>query len=101
MDNINELSEKIDNCKNIDDKIKMINELNELIDIETDKLKDLENELNNNELNFKIPIKYKKKSIEELEELYNSTDNLNDKYIIYQCINKYYNMNLIKIFGQS
>ncbi len=101
MDNINELSEKINNCKNINDKIKMINELNELIDNEIDKLKDLENKLNNNELNFKIPIKYKNKSIEELEELYNSTDDLNNKYIIYQCINKYYNMNLIKIFGQS
>ncbi len=101
MDNINKLSEQINECKNINDKMKMINELNELIDSETDKLKDLENEINNNELHFKIPVKYKKKSIEELEELYDSTDDLNDKYIIYQCINKYYNMNLIKIFGQS
>ena len=99
MDSINELSEKINECKNINDKIKMINELNELIENETDNLKDLETKINENNHIFKIPIKYKKKSIEELEELYNSIDDINEKYIIYQCINKYYNNNLIKIFG--
>lgn len=98
MNNIIKLSEEINECKNINNKIKMINDLNELIETEIDNLKDLETKINENSNIFKIPIKYKKKSIEELEDLYNSTNDINEKYIIYECINKYYN-NLIKIFG--
>ena len=97
MENINKLSEQINECKNINDKIKMINELNELIENETDKLKDLETKINENN-QFKIPIKYKKKSIEDLEDLYNQSDDINEKFIIYQCINKIYNNNLGSLF---
>jgi hypothetical protein len=98
MDSINQLSEQINECKNINDKIKMINELNELIENETEKLKDLEKKINENNHIFKIPIKYKKKSIEDLEDLYNQSDDINEKFIIYQCINKYYNNNLELLF---
>ncbi len=97
MENINKLSEQINECKNINDKIKMINELNELIENETEKLKDLETKINENN-QFKTPIKYKKKSIEELEDLYNSAIDINEKYIIYESINKYYNNILESLF---
>ncbi len=97
MNSINKLSEQINKCNNINDKIKMINELNELIDDEIEKLKDLESKINENN-QFKIPIKYKKKSIEELEDLYNLTNDNYEKFIIYQCINKFYNNTLESLF---
>ena len=91
MDKIIELSEEIDQLSNINDKVKLIKILNELI--EAEKL-NLNNILNSNiitsNLKTKIPIKYKKMSIEDLEEEFDKTKNINDKIIIYLAIDKYY-----------
>jgi uncharacterized FlaG/YvyC family protein len=89
MDKILELSDKIDATININDKIKLIKELNEMIEVEKNNLNFL---LNNDIKNLKIKIlpKYKKMTINELEEAYETTNNINDKVSIYLAIDKYY-----------
>jgi hypothetical protein len=87
MDKIIELSDKIDNITNINDKIKLIKSLNEMIEIEK---KNLNNIIDNNNIKTKIPIKYKKMSIDELEEEFEKSNNINEKIIIYSAIDKYY-----------
>ncbi len=88
MDKILELSDKIDNINNINDKIKLVKELNQLI--ENEKL-NLNNLLNNDikKLKIKIPQKYRKMTIDELEDEFNKA-NINDKIVIYLAIDKYY-----------
>jgi hypothetical protein len=89
MDKILELSEQIDKISNINDKVKLIKTLNELIEIEKTNLNFILNtDLKN--LKTKIPIKYKKMLIDELEEAFEKTNNINDKIIIYTAIDKYY-----------
>lgn len=88
MDKIIELSEKIDNLTDINEKIKLTKTLNEMIEIEKNNLNKLiENDLN---INTKIPIKYKKMSIDELEETFEKCNNINEKILIFSAINKYY-----------
>ena len=89
MDRILELSDKIDKIMNINDKIKLIKDLNEMIEVEKNNLNFL---LNNDIKNLKIKIlpKYKKMTINELEEAYETTNNINDKVSIYLAIDKYY-----------
>jgi hypothetical protein len=89
MDKIIELSEQIDNISNINDKVRLIKTLNELIEIEKNNLNNI---LNSDIKNFKtkIPLKYKKMSIDELEQLFNESTNINDKILIYMAIDKYY-----------
>jgi hypothetical protein len=92
MELINDLVNKIKNTDDINEKVSLIKELN--INIEKEEL-NLNNILNNNldEINnkLKIPIKYKKMSIDELEDLFENTNDLNEKIIIYQAINRFYN----------
>ena len=91
MDKIIELSEQIDQTSNINDKVKLIKILNELIEAEKTNLNNI---LNNNiiasNLKTKIPIKYKKMSIDELEEEFEKINNINEKILIYLAIDKYY-----------
>ncbi len=89
MNNILELSNKIDNESTINNKMKMINELNSLIEKQKDYYNEMIMKINSNDI--KMESKYKKKSIEELEELYENTTNIEDKINIYIAINKYYN----------
>ncbi len=91
MNNILELSNKIDNESTINNKMKMINELNSLIEKQKDYYNEMIIQINSNSNDIKIESKYKKKSIEELEELYENTTNIEDKINIYIAINKYYN----------
>ncbi len=87
MDKIIELSDKIDNISNINEKIKLLKTLNEMIEIEKKNL----NSINNtSHIKTKIPIKYKKMSIDELENEFEKCTNINDKIIIYSAIDKYY-----------
>jgi hypothetical protein len=89
MDNIIELADKIDNLSNINDKIKLIKSLNEMIEIEKNKLNNiLDNDIKN--IKTKIPIKYKKMSIDELEDEFEKCNNINEKILIYTAIDKYY-----------
>jgi hypothetical protein len=92
MDKIIELSEEIDKISNINEKVKLIKTLNELIEYEKINLNKI---LNSDTKTFgniktKIPIKYKKMSIDELEDEFNKTNNINDKIVIYLAIDKYY-----------
>jgi hypothetical protein len=90
MELINELVEKIKNTNDINEKVTFIKELN--CNIEKEEL-NLNNILNNNldEIKIKIPIKYKKMSIDELEDSFENTNDINEKIIIYQAINRFYN----------
>ena len=89
MDKILELSEQIEKSSNINDKVKLIKTLNELIEIEKTNLNFILNTDIKN-LKTKIPIKYKKMSIDELEEAFETTNNINNKIVIYLAIDKYY-----------
>ena len=93
MDKIIELSEKIDNMSDINEKIKLLKTLNEMIEIEKTNLNNIvDNNLHNNLHNnkTKIPIKYKKMTIDELENEFEKCNNINEKIIIYTAIDKYY-----------
>ncbi len=89
MDKIIELSDRIDNLSNISEKIKLIKSLNELIEIEKNNLNSIiSNDIRTSKT--KIPIKYRKMLIEELEEEYEKCNNINEKILIYLAIDKYY-----------
>ena len=89
MYKIIELSEQIDKTTNINEKVKLIKKLNEMIEVEKNNLNFLlNNDIKN--LKIKIPPKYKKMSIDELEEEFNNIDNINDKLSIYMAIDRYY-----------
>ncbi len=85
MEEINELYEKISSCNNISEKINMTKVLNEMIDNEKERL----NNININ-TNIKIPLKYKKMSVDELEDAFENS-NINEKIIIYNAFERLYN----------
>ncbi len=85
-------ADEIDNTININHKVKLIKELNEMIEIEKKNLNFL---LDSNIKNLKIKIspKHKKMTIDELEEEFDrkyDTFNINDKISIYLAIDRYY-----------
>jgi hypothetical protein len=90
MDKIIELSDKIDNIADINEKIKLLKTLNEMIESEKTNLNSIiDNDLNIN-TKIKIPLKYKKMTIDELENEFEKCNNINDKITIYKAINIYY-----------
>ena len=98
MDEIIKLSENISTNINIEEKIKMVNTLNDMIKTERTNLNYLlENKLVN--LKVKIPLKYKKMSIEELEIEFNNSNNINDKISIYYALDKAYNNICSELFN--
>ncbi len=100
MNNILELSNKIDNETNFTNKMKMINELNILIEKQKEYYNEMIMKIDSSQSNL-IESKYKNKSIEELEELFNkipSGCDIEEKINIYNAINKYYNDKLIELF---
>jgi len=89
MEKIIELSEKIDQNKNINDRVKLIKTLNEMIEIEKKNLNFLlNNDIKN--LKIKIPTKYRKMTIDELEIEFDKNIDLNDKIAIFLAIERYY-----------
>lgn len=90
MDEIIKLTETIEQCNNIDEKLNYIKQLHNLINIQKTELNNiLKNDID--KIKIKIPLKYKKMSIEELEELFNSTSNINEQIIIYHMMNRVIN----------
>jgi hypothetical protein len=87
MDEITKLVEGISITVNIADKAKKITNLNNMINIER---KQLNNILENNidDMKIKIPLKYKKMTLDELEDLFNNTTDINEKITIYHAICK-------------
>ena len=88
MDKINKLCEILDNS-NSNDIIPNINELNRIVDNEKIILKQLMESIDMVSIDtFKIPSKYKKLSIEELENEFSNIDDINEKLTIYYTMNK-------------
>ena len=87
MDEIAKIAENINTTINIADKVKMITNLNSMIEVER---KQLNNILENNidDIKAKIPIKYKKMTLDELENEFNNNKDINEKIIIYHAICK-------------
>ena len=81
MDEITKMVENINTTINIADKVKMICNLNSMIEVER---KQLNNILENNidEVKAKIPIKYKKMTLDELESEFNNNFDINEKITI-------------------
>jgi len=89
MNKIIELAEKIDKTTNIDNKVKLIKDLDEMIETEKKHLNFLlDNDIKN--LKIKILSKYKKMSIDELEEEFDIIEDINEKISIYLAIDRYY-----------
>ncbi len=89
MNKIIEINEDIDKTTNINEKIKLIKSLNEMIETEKQNLNFLlDNDIKN--LKIKILPKYKKMSIDELEEEFDKIDDINEKVSIYLAIDRYY-----------
>jgi len=86
MEQINKLCETLDTC-NSSDIIANINELNRIVDNEKIILNNLLESLDTIE-SFKIPNKYKKLSIEELENMFNDMKDINEKISIYYTMSK-------------
>jgi hypothetical protein len=99
MNEIEELNNKINECNNFNEKINYIQKLNIMIDNEINSL----NSILNNDLidkKFKLPNKYKKMIIEELEDEFNKTENIHEKIIIYNCINYKYTNIMDELFDE-
>lgn len=89
MDIIKQICNEIDNSDLIEHNIELVKRLNEIIENEKNYLNLQLNNLNTVDLNtFKIPAKYKKLTIEELEEQLKLTENIDTMCSIYNCINK-------------
>jgi hypothetical protein len=90
MDEIIKLTEIIDQSNNIDEKLNYIKQLHNLINLQKNELNNiLKNDIDN--IKIKIPAKYKKMSLEQLEELFNSTLNINEQITIYHTMNRIIN----------
>lgn len=87
MDKINILINDLDNNNiSLENKIKLINNLNKLIEKEKKNLSKLQNDIQNDNFNQKFSKKYNSKSIDELNIIFNDTDEINDKTIIYKIL---------------
>tara|TARA_A100001015_G_C14997414_1_gene716795 strand:- start:17 stop:385 length:369 start_codon:yes stop_codon:yes gene_type:complete len=82
---------------NIEKRINLINIINEQIDKE---LKNLNNKFDNLEDKGKIFVKYKKKSIEELESLFDKSS-LEDQIKIYQTMSQKIDDNINELFSND
>ena len=84
---INQLYNSIESIDNLQEKNNMISRVNEMIVIEKDKLnKQLDTINDNKNEKNKIPIKYKKYSIDELEAMLYNTCDIDEKINIYYTI---------------
>jgi len=84
----NKLSNSLDKNSKADVNL-MINQLTTMVTNEKIKLTEQLNNIQSFDSKvFKIPTKYKKMSIEELEELFNSMEEIDSKISIYYTISK-------------
>lgn len=83
MEKIDNTIEKLNSLEsnNIKERIVLIKELNEMIDCEQNKLKNMLDIDNYEPICHK---KYKKYTIDELYELWNNNDNIDNSIMIYQ-----------------
>ena len=82
MDEITRITTLIESTENLVEKNNLINSLNEIISLEKQKLNNISLDI----AKFKIPSKYKKKTVEQMEELLHTTDSIDESIIIYNTI---------------
>ena len=82
MDEITRITNLIETTENLVEKNNLINSLNETIIVEKNKLTNISIDI----AKFKIPIKYKKKTIEQMDELLHNTPSIDEAIIIYNTI---------------
>ena len=87
MEKINKLCETLDTC-NSNDIIPHIDELNRIVENEKMILNELLESLDISIESFKIPTKYKKLSIEDLEIQFNEIKDIKEKLTIYYTMSK-------------
>jgi hypothetical protein len=81
MDEITRLTKLIESTDNLVEKNNLINNLNEIITIEKQRLSNISIDIDK----FKIPAKYKKKTLEQMEELLQKAS-IDEAIIIYNTI---------------
>ena len=87
MEEINEINEIIQKTDDFTNKNTLITKMNQMILIENKKLEKNLEYINNDELkNNTIPVKYKKYSVEKLEEMLYKTNDIDTQIIIYDVI---------------
>ena len=89
MDEINKLYSLLDSIDDFTEKNKIICQINSLIPTEKDKLNQQLITLETKDIGsnkFKIPVKYKKYSIDDLEKLLYETHDIDEKISIYYTI---------------
>ena len=82
MDEITRITNLIETTENLVEKNNLINSLNEIIVLEKNKLGNISLDIPK----FKIPIKYKKKTIEQMDELLHNMASIDEAIIIYNTI---------------
>lgn len=85
MNEIDRIHTSLDSIESFTEKNKLVNHMNSLIIDEKSKLTKLLEKIECID-NFKIPTKYKKQTIDELEKLLYSTTDIDEKIIIYSTI---------------
>ena len=88
MDKIQECANIIDSSNSITEKVELINKINIMISDERERLHSIQETLDKP---GKIPSKYKKLTLEELQELFDKSVDINEKVSVYCAIN--YNIN--------
>jgi hypothetical protein len=88
MDNINKTINYIDMLKpnQLVEKVNLITDLNQQIDKEKSIYNNYLENIDNDKDNIILHKKYNKKTIDELQELFNNGNNINDMIKIYQTL---------------
>jgi hypothetical protein len=88
MDNINKTINYIDMLKpnQLVEKVNLITDLNQQIDKEKSIYNNYLEHIDNDNDNIILHKKYNKKTIDELQELFNNENNINDMIKIYQTL---------------
>jgi len=90
MDKIQECANTIDTSNSITEKVEQINKMNIMIAEERKHLQLIQDTLDKV---GKVPSKYKKLTLEQLQELFDKSSDINEKVSLYCAIN--YNINNI------
>jgi hypothetical protein len=86
MDEINRLHSSLDSIDNYTERNNTIQQMTVLISNQKEKLNLQLSKMDKNNIGFKIPVKYKKYSIDNLEKLLYETNDVDEKITIYYTI---------------
>ncbi len=94
MEEINKLYEQLDSCDNWLEKLELIKNIKELIEIEENKINDLSLTIDNIK-----KVSKKKINLDNLIEEFHNTNDIEKKIQIYQIMNSYYNKINLELFS--